>query len=334
MRRLLASRSFLTAATAVSVAFGIVAVLRLGSTSIDDLSLGDLHWGFAALATACAASFVVVYALAWWQLVGALAGRRPHLVAALRLFVLTWPGRYTPASLPYYGGRLVAGPKLGLSRGAVTASLVYENIFAIAGSGTLSLALFAVGFRDRIGGGLWFAVACAASACAMLVLHPAVLRRLIGVAAARVVRLRALDDYVLPAGAVLRIAATYAGGAVLSGLAFYFALRSVAPDTHPPLLLAVATYNIAGIAGMLALAVPSGLGVREGVAVALIGAVVSPPVALSAAVLARLLALAADLALAAVALAWALAEKLRQQNTATPEAAAPDPIIAQERRAA
>ena len=71
----------------------------------------------------------------------------------------------------------------------------------------------------------------------------------------------------------------------------------------------MAAYNIAGIAGMLAFAVPSGLGVREGVTVALLGAFVSPPVALSAAVLARLLTLIADIALPATLIVLSLASK-------------------------
>jgi hypothetical protein len=45
---------------------------------------------------------------------------------------------------------------------------------------------------------------------------------------------------------------------------------------------------------MLAFAVPSGLGVREGVVVAMLGATLSAPVALAAAVFVRLVAVAAD----------------------------------------
>jgi uncharacterized membrane protein YbhN (UPF0104 family) len=81
-------------------------------------------------------------------------------------------------------------------------------------------------------------------------------------------------------------------------------VKAISPGAGVPLLLAVAAYNLAGIAGILAFAIPSGIGVREGVVVALMGAAITPPVALGAAVAVRLVAVAADFTPIAAIAAW------------------------------
>lgn len=288
MRQRLA-RSVIIAAVAMVVAFGVSRVWSAGAYSI---SFDAIHWPYAALSVASTLVFVLVYAICWWMVMCAIERRRVPFVATVRLFLLTWPGRYVPASLPHYGGRLVAGPGAGLTRPAVAASLVYENIFAIVGAGALSIGLLAIGYRDALGGSAWLVAALVAAPIAALALHPAVARGAIRVGACRVKRLATLEQHVLGPAALLRIGAAYMVGSVFAGLAFWSALRAVGSDA--PLPLAIAAYNIGGVAGMLAIAVPSGIGVREGVVVAVMGAVVSPPVALSAAVLARLAGVVAD----------------------------------------
>ena len=236
-------------------------------------------------------AFVLAYAACWWLLMSALEGRRAPL-GAMRLFLLSWPGRYVPASLPHYGGRLVAGPSIGLSRSAVAASLVYENVFAIVASGGVAMLLLAAGYRDALGGSTWLIAALVAAPAFAIALHPAVARTAIRIAARRVKRLAALEEHVLAPGAILRIGAAYAGGSLLSGLTFWCALRATGAEA--PLPLAIAAYNIGGVAGTLAVVVPSGIGVREGVVVAVMSVAVSPEAALSAAVLARLAGIVAD----------------------------------------
>jgi uncharacterized membrane protein YbhN (UPF0104 family) len=150
-----------------------------------------------------------------------------------------------------------------------------------------------------------------------LSLHPAVVRTAIRLSARRVRRLASLEQHILPACDVIRIGAAYSVGYALAGTAFWFALLAVSGDT-PPFLLAVAVYNIAGAAGMLAIAVPSGVGVREGVTVALLAAVVPAPVALSAAVVARLTGVVADLApLAVIVTVGALYRLVRARPSET-----------------
>ena len=302
----------LALACLAAAAYGASRVFTHGS---DGLALGDVRWSYALLSLLATLAFVVMYAGCWALLVSALERPRGRghiaLLPLMRLFLLTWPGRYVPASLPHYGGRLVAAPRLGVSRSAVAASLVYENVFAIAGAGLLSAALLLVAYRENLGGSAWLLAAVAAAPLALAALHPAVARTAIRVASRRVRRLHALEDHILTPAAIVRIGALYVCASVFAGLAFWCALRAV--DASAPLPLALAAYNIAGVAGMLAIAVPSGVGVREGVVVAVIGAVVSPEVALAAAVLARLAGVVADFTPFALILAVDGVSRLRRR---------------------
>ncbi len=278
------------AACVAAGAWGIARAVRANSSALLDY---DVRWEFAALCLAAMLCFAVVYAFCWLMLLSALEGRPLRRGPVVRLFLLTWPGRYVPASLPYYGARLAAGPSIGARRSTIAASFVYENLFAIASSGGVALVLLLALSRGRIGGGLWVAAAVGAAVVAATMLHRAVPRFAIRIASKRVRRLAPLEDHLLPTAALVRVFAAYVAGAMLVGTSFWLAALALGADVSP--LTAIAVYNLAGVAGMLAIAVPGGVGVREGVVVALLSGVVSPPVALAAALVARLAGIVADL---------------------------------------
>lgn len=293
-------------ATAVGLCFFIAAVIIAStwSSSAGSVSLHEIRWLWAALSVVCMVAALFTYAVCWWLLMRALERRPVAFLPAVRLFLLSWPGRYVPGSLPHYGGRLFAAHRAGYSRAAVASSLVYENLLAVAASGLAAVALLGAGSWGKLAASLWIAAAVAFAALAACALHPAVVRACARFAASRIARLRPLEEQVLPGGIVLRIGGGYLVGAMFAGLSFYTALVSVAGDADVPLLLAIATYSIAGVAGLLAVGIPSGFGVREGVIVALIGAAVSPEVALAGAVLMRLIAVVVDITPLGLIAAW------------------------------
>ena len=295
---------------------GALTIARLWSSHRAGIDASEIRWEYAALATALSLAFVLWYAVCWWSLLRALESRPVQFVPAVRLFLLAWPGRYVPGSIAYYGGRMVSAPSIGVSRSAVAASLAYENVFAIAASGIVSALMLAAGFRDDLHLGAWIIAALVAVPLAVAVLHPAVARAAIGVGARRSRRLGALEAHILHPGQMLRLGLWYGIGSLLAGLAYFAALRAL--NTHPPLPLAVAAYNLGGVAGMLSLFVPGGIGVREGVAASIVSVAVAAPVALSGAVLLRLISVAADLTPLALILCAHVAIRIARSLGVTP----------------
>lgn len=283
-------------ATAVVVLVWIALSIWSGASR---LSVGAVDWKYVSAVFACMLVLVIVYGLAWWLLMCRLERRRLAAWPAVRLFALSWAGRYFPAGIPHYAGRLLAGPSAGMSRTAVAASLAYENLLVLAvGAAGAALCLSVA----SVAGGAptpWILAGLVIAALSFGATLPWPLRWLIDVAEPRVPKLASLRGHILALGSITWLSAAYALGFVLNGGAYYFALLAVGES--PPPLVAFAAYNIAGVIGMLAIGVPSGLGVREAVVAALMGAVMPVPLALSAAVLVRVAGIAADLVPAAVA---------------------------------
>jgi uncharacterized membrane protein YbhN (UPF0104 family) len=312
-------RNLMRVAMVACVAVVLVMMARMWASNGDRVQFSDVRWPYAAAALALLLAFVLTNAIAWATLLSRLDLERAAFVPSVRLFLTTWPGRYMPASLAHHGGRIVAGPAIGLTRSAVAASLVYENVFAIATGGGIALCALVALHGSAFAAGWVVAAMLAAGAC-LVALHPATARATVRFAARRIKRLRPLEQHVLPGRDIVVIGVMYCLCALIVGAAYWCALQSLSVDA--PWWLVVAAYNIGGIAGLLAVFVPSGLGVREGVAAAVLGATVSPGAALSAAILLRLLAVIADVAPVVVLVVAGLVTRLRTRPAASPSVSA------------
>lgn len=278
---------------AVCVAGAAWTLLRLVDSGAATLDSTRVSWPWAAVSVVAMLVFVLLYAHASALLLRAVGGAPVPYGSASRLFLLTWPGRYVPAGLPYYGGRIAAAPSLGVTRAAMTVTLLYETLLSIAGAGITCTVLTVVVLHGRIPGALWVGLAGAGLAAAGASSHPAVFRSALRLGARRIRRLATLQAHVLPGGRVLLMVAIYAAAALVAGVALWAALHAL--DVQAPFALVCVAFNVAGIVGMLAVPLPSGMGVREAAIVALLAGVASPSEALAAAVLVRLAGVVADL---------------------------------------
>jgi uncharacterized membrane protein YbhN (UPF0104 family) len=309
MRRT-ASAAFI-ALTALIVAAVLVVALRSAHGKIEAVSV---RWEYAALSLVPMAAFALVYSVCWAGILAALQRQPVRRGAVMRLFLITWPGRYVPGGLPHYGARLAAAPRLGLTRTVVAASLVYENLLTIAAAGGMSLAFLAIAHRQQFDNGPWVAACLAAVVVTVAAMHPAVVTRAVGVGARRVSLLKPLEGAVLDTRSLARMVGGYAVGSVCAGLTFW--LSVLATGESMSLMTAIAVYNMAGVAGMLAVVVPSGAGIREGVVVGLLTGIVPPHVALAAAIIARVAGIVADLLLAAIVIAYTMVRRVPTRRRA------------------
>jgi uncharacterized membrane protein YbhN (UPF0104 family) len=92
---------------------------------------------------------------------------------------------------------------------------------------------------------------------------------------------------------------------LLIGLAFYFLVQSVYPLPLNYLPEAIGVWSLSVVVGLAAVGIPQGLGVKEGILVMAMNAIVPLPVALSISVLSRVWLIACDLV---ATLAWWLIE--------------------------
>lgn len=236
---------------------------------------------------------------AWRALLAGLGARLP-LRAAVRIFFVGQLGKYIPGSVWPVLAQMELSSDYGVGRAeSASASLVVLALAVPCGGVVAAMTLPFVSASALTHYG-WV---LAAVPVFLVLLHPAVLFRLLGVAA-RVLH-RPAPPRRLGTRHVAEAAGWLVGGFVCYGLAVWL----VARDLHPSvgdgrmLALSIGGYALAWTAGFLVIVVPAGAGVREAVLVLALSPALAAGPATLLAVVARLLATIADLVWAAVGMA-------------------------------
>lgn len=95
---------------------------------------------------------------------------------------------------------------------------------------------------------------------------------------------------------IARGAFLYIIGALFSGLSLFFIAKAVSPSlSYHNMLFVMGASNLAGAVGMLAIFVPSGIGVRDGILIALLTAIMPTELALLVTITGRLWGVIMDL---------------------------------------
>lgn len=263
-----------------------------------------IAWLFFALA-------VFVSGLLWGRVLGELEQRALPLSAAGAAHCTAWLLKYVPGQVGALVYKIAWGRRRGISAGTVTLSFVYENLFLQLASlvpGLLILAAhgsLSTGERSEGMATLFLAGGAALAMLLVAVLLGPALR----IGLARFERHRSNGGEpprLLSLAASLRHGLWFIAPRLLNAIGFVLIVAAIAPVMPGDWAVLGAIYVVAGAIGILAVFVPSGLGVREGVIVALAAPVIGASSAIFAAVLARLIATAADalVALAAVLAQW------------------------------
>jgi uncharacterized membrane protein YbhN (UPF0104 family) len=235
------------------------------------------------------AGFVWVLLLRWLE-----PGTEFQTGRVMRYFVVTWPARYLPGTLPYHATRVLAAGRFGASRLAVVASIAYEAVLQVGAAAAVGVAGVIIGLGiDQPKGGIYM-LALAPLAVLPVFLQPRVLVPVADRVLTLARRQPLSRDAILTTRETLVTFLGYALAYTLNGLAFYLVTRSiVGPEVN--LWLAIGVFNLASAAGVAVIFVPSGIGIREGVIVALLSNMVQPDEALLAAGAVRGISIIADL---------------------------------------
>jgi uncharacterized membrane protein YbhN (UPF0104 family) len=218
------------------------------------------------------------------------------------VYAKSWLARYIPGKLAWIGGKILFGSRYGVGARVLAVTSIAEAGIQIVTALGLSFLLFALGGElGRLGAGLrLFSVI---AFCTMsIALVPPVFNAVVARVQALTANEPPVDGHRLSLGAVIGVAALYVGIHLLSALPLFLLLKAVYPLISPGHVgYVTASFLLAGSLGTLAVFAPSGIGVREGVLIVLLGAVIPKEVTLLAVLFLRLWAIAMDLAFYCVA---------------------------------
>lgn len=293
MNRRALVRLTLSAAAFVAVALAVRDLVR----QWDQLAAQPIVWqirpGALLLAAGAALATYLILIDSWRRILAGYDHALPFPVAA-RIWILSNFGKYLPGKLWIIAGMAVMAREVGVRPAAAVTSAVIMQALALA-SGA-AVGAFAPGALDALGSwGPWGAgvVALASIGGLALLVSPGALKLL---------------QSLLPAGAPtvepVRMSALLIGllGNLSAWIGYGLATRWLAAGLFDapalPVLVASGAFAVSYLAGLLALVVPGGIGVRETIFVVLLQPFIGLPAAVALAIASRILMTLIELALA------------------------------------
>lgn len=244
----------------------IVAVIFyfIGNSLADSWEeLVDADLSFAPLGLAASVGLLGLYmvgrALIWHHLTGLLESAIP-LGKAVMSWFYSQLGKYIPGKVFLYLGRLHYYTREGESAGRVSLAFGLELVATFSSS--ILMVLLSALTLDSPRVDSYRPVLLIALVVFVLSLHPRVLTQIIRVAY-RLLR-REPFEITVSYGALLRFVGLYVLNWLIFGLSLYAFINSFYPLAASSILYLAGAFSFASMMGMVAVFVPSGLGVREG----------------------------------------------------------------------
>ena len=248
---------------------------------------------------------IVLQAFTWRLLVGYLDGSdRPELRQLPKVFLYSWVGRYVPGKVAYVAGRFFLGRSLGFSAPVLVGSMAYEAVLLlVAGSALATVTVLpSVAVESET---IWPYLALPLLAVGgAAALHPQVLRWGMQLGARLLRRERGGFDWILPREAIIRLSLLYTVVFCLVGGSFYLLIIAIMPYSPRYLPLAAGTFALAAVVGLVSVVTPAGIGVREGIVVAILQITMPIELAILISLVARVWTTVVDLVLVGGVLAF------------------------------
>ena len=247
---------------------------------------------------------IILQAFIWRLVVSYLDSEaRLGLSQLPKAFLYSWVGRYVPGKVAYVAGRFFLGRTAGFPAPVLVGSIAYElALLTMAGAAFATLTLLpSIAIESET---IWPYLALPAVAIAGLAaLHPRVLRAVLQ-RGARLVGRDESFDWVLPQEHVLQLGLLYLVVFTLVGGSFCLLVVSITSLSAEHVPLAAGGFALAGVVGLVSVVTPAGIGVREGVTVAVLQLVMPLELAVLISLVARVWATVIDLVIVGGVLAF------------------------------
>ncbi len=256
----------------------------------------QLNWGFLAVAFTFGLFFRYWSAYIWVVLLRNLGASNVRLSRDLiYIYAKSWLGRYIPGTAPWILGKIYFASKQGISKNKLAVSSLLEGALQIAVLLAISLLLLVSDTRlDIIGSEYKFLMILGLLGCFISLLPP-VFNFFVALAYRLFKKKTLALEHYASTRTISTGAAMYTVGALINGVSLFFIAKAMYPDLgYEQLSFVIGVGTLAGAVSMLAVFAPSGLGVREGIQLALLSLIMPTEIALLVTVATRLLSLLCD----------------------------------------
>lgn len=276
----------------------IIVFFALYLRSIDWHRLASLHfaWGYLIAATFFATIFRYWGIIIWRFILSDLgANGLPSFITMADVYAKAWMGRYIPGTVTWIAGKVYMASSHGISKSRLAVSSLLEGGMQIIAVMVVSMLLLGLDPRLNVIPVTYKILMILCAALLLLILTPAIFNRIVRLAFLIVKKQKPHDDLLINEKAVVRSFILYALGSFIIGLSEFFIARTIDP-TLPwhDFWFIVGAFNLAGALGMLAIGVPTGIGVRDGAILLMLSIILPKELALAIMVTSRLWSAFAD----------------------------------------
>ena len=241
---------------------------------------------------------VVVIGLTWAGLVRYLeSDDSVSAQSLLKIFLYSWVGRYVPGKVAYVAGRFLLGRSVRISSTSLAGSMAYESVLLLVAGAALASVTLVPTLAIQSESFLPYLALPALAVGGAIVLHPRVLGWVLSFGLRTAGREPIEFKGLLPPRQIARVTGLYIGAFLLNGVGFYLLIVSLTDYSPRYLPLAVGLFGLAAVVGMASVFAPAGIGVREGILVAVLQTTMPVEVAILVSLIARVWATVIDLLL-------------------------------------
>lgn len=244
---------------------------------------------------------VVSSGFLWGQIIRKLTGKNISKSEIVAVHLSSWLLKYIPGQAGSLVNKLSWGARNKIDKKIVFISFIYENAFLFFASTIPTIPIIALSFTDRFAEGIGLFIGLIiAIPLVSISLMPSILHRLLN-KIFRLIKKNDLDiNQLLSANDSTKYIFKFIIPRILNGAAFVSVAMSMNLINYSEFIVFASIYVLAGIVGILAIFVPSGLGVREGVIVLFCSPLIGVEQATALALVARLYATSADIIIGAL----------------------------------
>jgi ubiquinone/menaquinone biosynthesis C-methylase UbiE len=266
-----------TLATVLIVYFLVKSLI--GSYNQVDWNVVELDFLYISLSLVLLVAGYLKLAYNWREIVLSMY-ENLELSKGIFYWCLSQFGKYIPGKVWFALGRVYLAGKEGISKKKIMHSIFVEIVLCIV----VTLALGSVLLSGKVKEVNMYLIYSAVAVIALVMIHPKIFNFILGIIGKIVGKDLTIE---LHYGEILRLLINFGVAWVLIGGGFALFVKGIGIEEISILML-MGVFMISWVGGFLAIIVPSGIGVREGIMAALLSTDVGIGLGLVIAVIARL----------------------------------------------
>ncbi len=257
----------------------------------------DLNIPLYVFSTLILIFVVFLWSVFWNLLLRDLNFNQLSFYESFNIQVQAWFGKYIPGKVGVVGIKFYLGRKKGIDNRTVGISVIYENVFQVVTAFLVSVPILFYFSMKELGENpfLYQTLPLIFIVGLFIFIHPKVFFYFVNLGLRLFKKQPISKKYFLTLDQIIKYVTLYSFGVIANGIAFFLFIRSITPVSLEYFIPIIGIFNFAGIIGMLAVFVPAGLGVREGIIVLLLQAYMPLEIVVFISILSRLWVTIADL---------------------------------------